>query len=244
MLLEKIPLGKTLEIYIDREGYRYRLVSKVEDTSERRVCVTLIAAGGRAFRFDPEDDIRLVYRDEEQMWEWPHVKAGIAKIEDVPVHYFEITNRGRSFNRRNAYRVSLNENVEIGYYSVPGNRRKYSDPVLPEETGEEMAEDVIYEVPIPEYVKGMIKNVSETGLGFYTDFEFDTEDGIFVEIPSDYGLLETKANVIRKDELNLRASNQRYRFYYGCVFSRADRRLIKMIYDIQRENLKRQRDKE
>ena len=28
MLLENIPLGRTLEIYIDREGYRYRLVSK------------------------------------------------------------------------------------------------------------------------------------------------------------------------------------------------------------------------
>ena len=31
MLLENIPLGRTLEIYIDREGYRYRLVSKVEE---------------------------------------------------------------------------------------------------------------------------------------------------------------------------------------------------------------------
>ena len=28
MLLENIPLGRTLEIYIDREGYRYRLVSR------------------------------------------------------------------------------------------------------------------------------------------------------------------------------------------------------------------------
>lgn len=40
MLLEKIPLGKTLEIIVEREDYRYRLVSKVEDTNDRRVCVT------------------------------------------------------------------------------------------------------------------------------------------------------------------------------------------------------------
>lgn len=244
MLLERIPLGKTLEIYIDREGYRYRLVSKVEDVTDRRVCVTLIAAGGKAFRFEPEDDIRIVYRDENRMWEWPQVKAGITKIEDFPVHCFEITNQGRSFNRRNAYRVPLNEEVEIGYYTVPGNRRKYFDPVFPKADDEDAAEDEILEMPIPKYVKGMIKNVSETGLGIYTDFELDTEDGIFVDIPSDYGMLETKANVIRKDELHLRASNHRYKFYYGCVFSRADHRLIKMIYDIQRETLKRQRDKE
>lgn len=241
MLLEKISLGKTLEIYIDREGYRYRLVSKVEDTSAHRVCVTLIAASGRAFRFLPEDDIRLVYRDEDQIWEWPQVKAGIVKLEDSPVHFFEITNKGHSFNRRNAYRVSLNEDVEIGYYMVSGKRRKYSDPVLPEELGEEEAE---WEEQTPKYVKGMIKNVSETGIGLYTDFEFDTEDGIFLDIPSDYGMLATKATVIRKDELHLRGSNHHYKFYYGCVFSQADHRLIKMIFDVQREVLKRQRDKE
>ena len=47
MLLEKIPLGKTLEIIVEREDYRYRLISKVEDTNDRRVCVTAIASNGR-----------------------------------------------------------------------------------------------------------------------------------------------------------------------------------------------------
>ena len=49
MLLENIPLGRTLEIYIDREGYRYRLVSKVEEAKSNQVCVSLIASNGRAF---------------------------------------------------------------------------------------------------------------------------------------------------------------------------------------------------
>ena len=51
MLLENIPLGRTLEIYIDREGYRYRLVSKVEEAKSNQVCVSLIASNGRAFQF-------------------------------------------------------------------------------------------------------------------------------------------------------------------------------------------------
>lgn len=38
MLLENIPLGRTLEIYIDREGYRYRLVSKVEEANKSGMC--------------------------------------------------------------------------------------------------------------------------------------------------------------------------------------------------------------
>ncbi len=48
MLLETIPLGRTVEIYVDREGYRYRLTSKVEYADEKKECVTLKAARGRA----------------------------------------------------------------------------------------------------------------------------------------------------------------------------------------------------
>ena len=79
MLLEKIPLGKTLEIFVEREDYQYHLISKVEDTNEFRVCVTAIASHGRYFEFLPTDRIRLVYRDEESMWEWSKVRAGLAE---------------------------------------------------------------------------------------------------------------------------------------------------------------------
>ena len=65
MLLETIPLGRTVEIYVDREGYRYRLTSKVEYADEKKVCVTLIAARGRAFKFMPEDNVSIIYRDNE-----------------------------------------------------------------------------------------------------------------------------------------------------------------------------------
>ena len=62
MLLENIPLGRTLEIYIDREGYRYRLVSKVEEAKSNQVCVSLIASNGRAFQFHAEDDMHCISR--------------------------------------------------------------------------------------------------------------------------------------------------------------------------------------
>ncbi len=250
MLLENIHLGKTLEIYVDREGYLYRLVSKVEDTNQNRVCVTLIAAGGRAFRFRPEDDIRIVYRDGVQMWEWTEVKAGVGKLEGSPVHYFEITNAGRSYNRRSAYRVTLSEEVMIGYFVIPGSRKKLSAlPTALEEKkkeledriweGKDVSEEEKKEIPEPQFVKGIIKDISETGIGIYSDFEFDTEDGLFLDIPSEMGKLSVRANVIRKDELRLQGDNLRYDFYYGCVFSQADKRLMKMIYSVQREMLKR-----
>lgn len=127
MLLENVTIGRIIEIYVDRDGYRYRLTSKIENADSKKVCVTLIASHGKIFKFRPDDRIRLIYRDAEQLWEWDDVKAGLAKSDGVLVHYFEISDKGRSYNRRNAYRVSLGDEILIGYYDVPGSDAKSSD---------------------------------------------------------------------------------------------------------------------
>lgn len=236
MLLENIPLGRTLEIYIDREGYRYRLVSKVEEAKSNQVCVSLIASNGRAFQFHAEDDICIVYRDADRLWEWTKVKAGIAKLDGEPVHIFQINDKGHSYNRRNAYRVQIGEETLIGYYDVPGAPRRLSEPPSPAD--EEENADVIEEIE-PEIVRGVIKDVSESGVGLYSDFEFQLEDGMFFDIPSPYGMLHCRAEVVRRDEL--RATNHKFNFYYGCEMTMTDRKLMKYIYDIQRDILKKTR---
>ena len=236
MLLENIPLGRTLEIYIDREGYRYRLVSKVEEAKSNQVCVSLIASNGRAFQFHAEDDICIVYRDADRLWEWTKVKAGIAKLDGEPVHIFQINDKGHSYNRRNAYRVQIGEETLIGYYDVPGAPRRLSEPPSPAD--EEENADVIEEIE-PEIVRGVIKDVSESGVGLYSDFEFQLEDGMFFDIPSPYGMLHCRAEVVRRDEL--RATNHKFNFYYGCEMTMTDRKLMKYIYDIQIDILKKTR---
>ncbi|MDD7403208.1 MAG: PilZ domain-containing protein [Butyribacter sp.] len=243
MLLEKIPLGKTLEIFVDREDYRYRLVSKVEDTNEKRVCVTAISSrSGKYFSFLPTDRVRVLYRDQETMWEWDNVTAGIAMLDKTPVHYFMIADKGKSFNRRNAYRVSVLEEVTLNYYSLPEEKEKHADkPLLPEdidEMGEEKKE-WIKEALTPHEVKGMVKDVSETGVGVYSDEEFAINDSIFFEIPCPYGNLAVQALVVRKTKNN--SSSKRFENYYGCVLLQSDRKLIRYIFDLQREMLKKQK---
>ena len=94
-------------------------------------------------------------------------------------------------------------------------------------------------LPVPNKAKGLVKDVSENGVGLYTDEEFEVGDGMFFDIPSLYGNLSVKAQVIRKLESSSAAS--RFRFYYGCVLTQSDRRLLHFIFEIQRERLKIQR---
>jgi len=243
MLLENISLGRTLEIFVEREEYRYRLVSKVEDTNEHRVCVTAISSNGRYFEFLPTDKIRLVYRDREFMWEWDKVKAGLARLDGFPVHYFQIRDKGRSFNRRNAYRIKLLEEIAIKYYRIPGRSGKYYDIPGPSQSILETRNEKkiwVENPPSPEIAKGMIKDVSDNGIGIYSDFNFEIGDGIFFDIPSSYGKLAAKAEVVRK--LKTQTSESRYDYYYGCALVQSDRKLLRYIYDLQREHLKKQKE--
>ena len=246
MLLENIPLGKTLEIFVDREEYRYRFVSKVEDTNEHRICVTAITSNhGRFFMFFPEDRVSIIYRDEDSMWEWNHVKPGLAKLDGYPVHFFQIVDKGSSFNRRNAYRVKLLEEVYISFYRAPGKLRRYAEvPMLPQDIKMTQEEQKAWlqraEEPIA--VKAMIKDVSENGAGIYSDEEFEIDDEIFFDIPSSYGNLSVKAVVVRK--MKMQSIDSRYDFYYGCMLTKTDRRMLRYIFELQRELLKKQREKE
>lgn len=265
MLLENIALGKTLEVYVDRDGYRYRLVSKVEKTGVKRVCLTAIMAGGRAFKFRPEDNIRLVYRSEDQMWEWLNVKAGLGKLDDEPVHYFEIVNKGQSFNRRQAYRVTIDADVDIVFYQVPGNRQRLSyAPLVKEEyealvdvngvelereedsrSGKIFIEKRLRMVPMKEAVekkvRGFVHDISETGMGFYSNELLEKDNSFYTRIPSDYGPLLVRCVVVRVDDQV--KGNRKYRYYYGCIYEESDQKLIRYIYDIQRKQIQKQRDR-
>lgn len=237
MLLEKIPVGKTLEIFVDREEYRYRMVSKVEDTNAQRVCVTALTSNGRYFQFMTGDRIRIVYRDQEVMWEWDRVDAGLAKVDNTAVHYFVIKDKGKTFNRRNAYRVKLLEDVKMHYYTIPERAKKYSDIPDVSHLTEDFEEGFLEELSTPKSFKGMIKDVSENGVGIYSDSVLEIEDGIYFDLSTPHGELEMKAMVVRKTKATNQSS--KYKYYYGCVLTQSDRRLLRYIFDLQREFLKK-----
>lgn len=268
MLLENVPMGRTMEVHVIREDYHYRLISKVEDVNSHRVCMTAIASNGRFFNFKPEDKVRLVYRDQENMWEWNRVKVALAKLDGIPVHYFEIRDQGRSINRRDAYRVKLLEETLIGFYTVPGKQQKYGEvpPLSQDEEKlrieENMSKAKEWErflpkggklspeewarlrpvIEKPTRVPGIIRDISENGAGIFCNVLFEPGDGIFFDIPSSYGNLPVQAQIVRRSKL--KQGNSQFAYYYGCGIVKSDQKLLRYIYDVQRKILKKQSEEE
>lgn len=239
MLLENLAIGRTVEINVDREDYCYHLVSKIEQRNSKRLCVSLIVSGNRFFKFRDGDKIRIIYRSTDQIWEWDNVKAGVGKLENTPVHYFDIQDGGKSFNRRNAYRVLIEEDVMLGYFDQYGTTAKSSEMQKFKLSDEASAPPGIM---VPKFVKGYVKDLSETGVGICSNYEFSIDDAMFFNIQSDYGKLTMRAQVVRKAAMSL--ARNKYSNYYGCILLQTDSRLSRYIYDLQREAIKLQKQKE
>lgn len=230
MQMENMKPGKPLELFVNREGYRYRLISKVEDASFGKVYISLIASGSRVFRFSHTDQIELIYKDGERMWKWSDVKGSIGSLDGEKVHCLESLKDGEVYNRREAFRVRLGLENTI-------------TKLLPRKQGEEAEEDMGEGLSDEDYefikVPCVIKDLSETGVGFYTNDKINIGTLIEMKLSTKEGIMKMVGNIVRTES----GEFGKYREFYGCSFSRVDRNLRKYIFALQRQQLQREREK-
>lgn len=219
MLMENMKPGKPLEIFVERDGYRYRLLSKVEAAEFGKVYISLIASGTRVFRFSSSDHIELIYKDGDRMWKWKEVKGSIAALDGQRVHCIESLKEGEVYNRRDAFRVRL---------GIEHTITKLIPRSLDEETEEEYE---TFEIPC------VIKDLSETGIGIYTNDKMDIGTQIEVKLKTKDGILRMMGNVVRMKNGDF----GKYREFYGCSFTQVDRNLSKYLFALQRKQIKKER---
>lgn len=244
MLLSEMKIGRPLEIYISREGYHYKVVSKIEDVSDGRVCVTLIASKTRVFEFLETDVVDIVYRDEDKMWKWKSVIGGVTEIDGDKLHCFYSDEEGESFNRRNAYRVFVGEKLIVQYMVHDAKRLREFDDV------DELHSETIFNYDASldlmradcfRYVdcRAVLKDISEDGAGLYMDQKLETGDELSFDFETeDFGVISCRARVIRR----LESRQGAFKYYYGCRFKETSRNLSKYIYEMQRKQLRKARE--
>lgn len=218
MTIKEMVLGRKLEILVDREGYNYRLVSKVEGTTEDTVAVSLIAAKGRTFHFTDTDDVTIVYRGAERMWKWDHVKPGMARLDGETVHTFTSKEQGQTFNRRDSFRVPIGENLLMRH-------------IFPKKTTDEdeVEKYVIFDA--------LLADLSVSGAGLYTDAELEKDMIIAFDMPTSLGILTCRGKIVRKTDVY----DKPFRNFYGCEFTETKKELERYLFERQRLMLQRER---
>ncbi len=221
MQIKEMIIGKTLDVLVDREGYHYRFVSKVEGTMQNSVAITLIAAKGRVFHFDDTDDVSIIYRGTERMWKWDHVKAGVARLDGVPVHTFSSENPGQIYNRRESFRVPIGESLLM--HRVVATREEESE--------------IIEEV---QKFEALLADLSVNGAGIYTNEDLPIGAIVFFDMPTNLGIMTCRGAVIRKADVH----DKPFRNFYGCEFSVVRKELERYLFERQRLMLQKERGSE
>lgn len=217
MQIKEMMLGRKLEILVDREGYQYRLVSKVEGTAENSVAVTLISAKGRAFHFLETDDITMIYRGTERMWKWDHVKSGLARLDGFPVHTFSSKEQGQIYNRRESFRVQIGESLLMNKVVT----------VLGDDGVSERMEKF----------EALLSDLSVNGAGFYANEEFQKGTTVLFEMPTHLGILSCRGDIVRISTVY----DKPFRFFYGCGFTVIRKELERYLFERQRLMLQKER---
>lgn len=218
MLLGETRIGKPIDIFINRDGYHYRVVSKIEDVSEGKVCISLIASSKHIFQFLSTDIIDIVYRNEDRMWKWTNVTGGIVELDGEKFHCLSSDKQGELYNRRNAYRVAISENVDLLYKVI--------------EDGQFSEMEECYRM---NNCPAMIRDISECGVGFYTNQLLPLETEVSFTFQSSIGEINCNAVIVRFFE----SRHGKYSYYYGGRFTETSRTLTKYIYEMQRQELQK-----
>lgn len=234
MLLNELKLGRPLEIYINRDGYNYRIVSKIEYTESGCVCVTLIANGTRVFQFLDTDVVDIVYQEHDHMWKWHDIKGAVVNVGDDKLHGFFSEEQGENYNRRNAFRLYVGIEQNINYMV----RETKKAPLAADEsiksktvynydkTSDRISEDCFRWIEC----QAFIRDISEIGVGIYTNQKFMPEDEIEFTLETNFGKINCRAVIVRMREHN----NGSFSYYYGCRFVECSRSLTKYLYEQQR----------
>ncbi|MBP3616828.1 MAG: PilZ domain-containing protein [Lachnospiraceae bacterium] len=217
MQIKEMLVGKMLEVLVDREGYHYRFVSKVEGTTDNSVAVSLIAAKGRAFRFEDTDDVSIVYRGAERMWKWDHVKAGIARLDGITVHAFYSKNPGQVYNRRESFRVQIGESLLM-------------NKIIELETEEGLEEKEVR-------FEALLADLSINGAGIYTNEDLEIGTTISFDMPTNVGILSCKGTIVRRSDVY----DKPFRNFYGCDFIVVRKELERYLFERQRLMLQKER---
>lgn len=224
MLLKDVKIGKQIELIIQRDGYNYRVISKVEAVDDGKLYIGLIASPKRIFEFLDSDIVSLTYRDNDRMWKWNNVKGSIEELDGEKFHCLSSLEQGESFNRRNAYRVHIMENVTLEY-RVAAEDPSSSDDI-----------DELYKIST---CACMLHDISEVGVGLYTNELLGLDTAVTFDFPSEFGPIKCYGTVIRFYE----CSYGKYKYYYGCEFTETSKKLTKFIYEKQRREIQRTKER-
>lgn len=204
--IENISSGTSMELEVKVAGRTVSFQSEISMILRSSIFIQSIKVNNQTIGFTEDCVINFVYKSSGKVYIWENVSVTLIRYNGEILHKIELIGEGKPYNRRNAYRTYIGEEVPAYINTQKGT---VSLTVL-------------------------LKDISETGLGFISKEELDLDRTVRIKIKDFNTFLSLSGFIVRKEFLpNINS------YIYGCKFCEKNDKLGRYIAKKQGEQLRK-----
>jgi c-di-GMP-binding flagellar brake protein YcgR len=204
--VDNIVKGGAMEVEVKCNGKAVNFKSDIVLVKNNAVLITSIKVNDQTIGFSEKCQINFMYKFEGKLYIWENVSVKLVKYDGAVYHKIDIYGDGTPHNRRDSYRLYIGEDMPLYLNTASG----------------------------PAALSVLVKDISETGVGFITKDDIDVDRTIRLKLKDNNTLISLSGVIVRKEFLSNLGS-----YLYGCRFNEKNSSLGKFLAKRQGELLRK-----
>lgn len=186
MRIEELPNGGKVELEVKCGGQIMSFPSIIQKTLDNSILISAIKVEEKTIGFSDPCHINFLYKEGGNIFFWENVTVKLVKYDEVIYHQVELDGEGKPYNRREAFRLYIGEDMPLYINTADG----------------------------PKAITVLVKDISELGVAFITKEDLEVERTFQLKLRDANALLIMDGIIIRKDFLpNLNSYIYGCKFY-------------------------------
>ena len=206
MQINEIVVGGAVEIEVIIGNKAINFKSRVAYIKNNTILIDSIKFNDQTIGFSDKYQLNFLYKDDGKLFRWENCSVKLVRFDGGIYHKVDISGEGKPYNRRDFFRLFIGEEMPIYINTSHGA----------------VALSVL------------VKDISESGVGFITKEDLDIDRIIRLKIKHNNSLINLTGVIVRKEFLENLGS-----YLYGCKFTEKNNALGKYIARRQNELLRK-----
>lgn len=172
MLIDDIPIGSGIELDVRYVGRTMSFLSEVVLIINNSILISPIIVNEQTVGFN-DCRVNLIVKIEHKVFLWINASVKLVKYDGIIYHKIDIVGEGKPYNRREAYRMYIGEDMPIYINTASG----------------------------PLALSVLVKDLSETGVGFISKEDLDVDRTVRLKLKDNNLTISLSGIIVRKDFL-------------------------------------------
>ena len=171
--IEEIAQGGAVEIEVIDDGKTLHFSSNVVQVKSNTVLIASIIVNDQTIGFSDNLQIKFLYKEDGRVYLWENAVVKLVKFNHEIYHMVELLGEGKPYNRREAYRQYIGEEMLLYINTSQG----------------------------PTALTALVKDISEGGVSFITQEDYEVGRTIRLKLKDNSSMISLSGIIVRKEPL-------------------------------------------